>query len=253
MPQINPQQVGGGIVFATPTELITKALQDIGVIGFGMPATSGEIYSGMQTLNAMLDMWGVLRENVSVRTSENFPFVVNQGVYGIGQGSSDFDTVRPIKIESAYYRDVNNSDFPLDCTMDEDSYSAINIKNLPGTPQRLFYKPIHPIGLIYFDYAPSTAWTLYINSWKPFTKITDPSDMTQLSYPDGFEAAILFNLEELLCPANKKSCPPELSKAALMSLQGIQAAYGETPVMKNLDVPGVRGRKDSFFDMGGGR
>jgi len=247
MPQINPIQTGGGIVFATPTELISKALEDIGVVGFGRSANANEIRSGLQTLNAMLDMWGALRENVSLRTLENFSLTIDQADYGIGVGSVNFDTVRPIKIEQAYYRDSEGIDNPIDCTMSEEEYNSIASKGSSGTPRRLFYKYGSPFGTIYFDQAPSTAITLYIKSWKPLAKISDPSDITALAYPDGYEAAILFNLEVLLCPANKKPVPAKLEDMAVLSLQAIQTAYGEVPQVTNWDMPSTSNNNNDFF------
>jgi hypothetical protein len=253
MPIVNPLQSGGGIVFATPADLITKALQDIGVVGFGMPATAAEIESGLQTLNVMLDMWGVLRENISVRIQDDLTFVIGQSVYGIGIGSNDFDTLRPIKIESAYYTDSSGTDIPIDLMGTEAQYSDIALKGISGTPTSLYYKPTYPFGTLYFNFAPTVAWTLHILSWKPFAKITDAGDLTQMSYPDGYEAAMVFNLAKLLCPPNKKQCPAEIAEAAAMSLQAIQAAYGEVPTVK-FDCPGLGGgRRASFFDMNSGR
>ena len=242
-----------GIVFATPAELISKALKDIGVVGFGSSATAHELEDGLQSLNLMLDEWGVLRENISVRKEESFPLVVNQSIYYIGVGASNFNTTRPIKIEDAFIRDSAGTDSSIDCSMSEDSYNSISIKNLRGTPSRLFYKPDYPFGIIKFDYAPSIAGTLYIFSWKPFAKITDPADQTQLSFPDGFEAAITYNLSKRLCPSNKKQCPREINEFAMTSLQAIQAAYGETPTILNWDMPTAVKGKGSFFDMGGGQ
>jgi hypothetical protein len=220
MPQINPPaQQGGGIVFATPTELITKALEDIGVLGFGSSATPQEINSGLKTLNAMLDMWGVLRENISLRSQEEFILTVNQSIYYIGNGAVDFDTIKPIKIEKAFYRDENNADIPIDCSMQEGEYAELPIKNQPGVITRLFYKPSSPFGVISFDAAPMSALTLVTYSWKPIAKISDPNDITALSYPDGYEAAILYNLEVLLCSPNKKPVPAEVYDMATSSIR----------------------------------
>jgi hypothetical protein len=137
--------------------------------------------------------------------------------------------------------------------MQEGEYNAIVIKNLQGTPSKMFYKADWPYGVINFNYAPMTADTLYISSWKPFAKITDAADKTQMTFPDGYEAAITYNLAKRLCPPNKKTCPPELNESAMTSLQGIQAAYGEVKLVTNWDMPGVSGGRPSFFDMNGGR
>lgn len=253
MPPINPQQTGGGIVFATPAELISFALREIGVVGFGSRATPDELAAGLQSLNLMLDEWGVLRENINVRKEESFPFVVAQAIYYIGVGAADFDTVRPVKIESAFYRDSTGADIAIDCSMQEADYNALTLKNQPGSPTRMFYKADYPFGIIKFDYAPSVADTLHIFSWKPFAKITDPADKTQISYPDGYEAAITYNLAKRLCTPNKKVASKELSESAMTSLQAIQAAYGEMNTIENWDIPGIKVRKASFFDMNGGQ
>jgi hypothetical protein len=253
MPQINPPQTTATIVYATPSELIVTALQLIGVVGFGMAASSREIADGLIHLNLMLDQWSVARENISVRREDVFSLVVGQSTYYIGKGAVDFDTERPIKIESAFYRDSNNSDFELDVTMQEKDYSEIVLKNVTGSATRLFYKPSYPFGVIQFDYAPDNAYSLYIKSWKPFAKITDPADQTQLAFPDGFEAALTYNLAKRLCPPNKKVCPAEVNEIAMTSLQDVQAAYSEIRTIVNWDTPKAKARKGSFFDMNGGQ
>lgn len=247
MPSINPEVTGGGIVFVTPTDMFTRALQDIGVLGFGRNAAASEIKACLQIFNTMLDAWGVLRERVSVRTTESFVLTVRQDSYKIGVGSNDFDTVRPIRIEQAYLRDSNNVDTPLSCNMLEEDYLEIHQKGLDGTPRELFYKLGWPFGTIYFDYSPTVADTLFINSWKPFAKISDPSDLAAMSFPDGYEAALLYNLEIRLCAPNKKSVPPELKEAAIIALQGIEAAYGEAPAVKNWDTPNTSSKRASSF------
>ena len=247
MPSINPEVTGGGVVFATPTDMFTRALQDIGVLGFGRNATASEIRACLQIFNTMLDAWGVLRERVSVRTVESFVLTVGQDSYEIGIGSNDFDTTRPIRIEQAYLRDSNNIDTSVNCYLLEEDYVGIPQKGLNGTPRELFYKLGWPFGTIYFDYSPTVADTLFIHSWKPFAKISDPSDLAAMSYPDGYEAALLYNLEVLLCPPNKKSAPTELRDAAIMALQGIEAAYGEPLTVRNWDTPNTSSKRASSF------
>jgi hypothetical protein len=237
------------IVFANTADLITRALKDIGVVGFGRAATPFEIADGLQVFNLMLDELGVLREYIANRTEENFPLIVNRGVYTIGPGGN-FNTVKPIKIETAYYRDVNNTDFFMDVTMTEEEYDLIPIKNLSGTPQRLWYQPTQPLGNISFDYAPDTAWTFYIASWKPFSKVTNSADPTQLVFPDGFEVMLAANLGVRLCPANKRVPNPALVRLADDTLQAVQAAYSEPLLVKNWGIPTTTGKKSSFFDMG---
>lgn len=242
-----------GIVFATPTELITRALKDIGVVGFGRSATAAEILDGLQVMNVLLDMWSVMRENITMRTKETIVggLVIGQYIYTVGDGL-DIDTVKPIRIEDMYYTDENNTDIHID-PMTEFQYNSIPTKGIAGDPTRYFYKGGGPTGTLYFNYAVQVARDLNIDSWKPYSKITDPDSTTELAYPDGMESAILFNLEELLCGPNKKVVTQTLHSNAMMSLQAVQAAYGETPVVVNWDAPKSDGRRGDFFSMDVGR
>jgi hypothetical protein len=244
MPAIVPGQDPSGIVFANPADLITKALEIASIVGFGRTATSEELLSGMRTLNVMLDEWGTLRNMINVRKSEDFPLIAGQNVYGIGDSSNDFDTVRPIRIEQAFLRDADGTDYPLDVTMLEEEYSAIPIKNTTSRPAQLFYKPDWPLGEITLDYLPDKAYQLFLKEWKPFAKITDPADGTQLGLPDGYESCMMWNLADMLFSLVKgNGVNSFIHQKAMQTMASLSAAYNEAPFAVNWDIPfaGQRG------------
>ena len=231
-------------VFTSPSDLITKALKKAQIVGFGRNPTSDEILDGMQSLNVLLDELSVVRQNVSVRTSESFPLVIGQNIYGIGIDSNDFDTVRPIRIEQAFLRDSTNTDYSLDATMLEGEYSELPIKNDTSRPTRLFYKQDWTQGIITFDYLPDQAYTLFISSWKPFSKINDPGDETQLSYPDGYESMLVYNLADVIRSESGKPVDAFVHNKAMETLSNVQAAYGEQPKVMDWDIPFASGSID---------
>lgn len=242
MPAILPGADPSGIVFQNPADLITKALKKCRVVGFGRDATSEEITDGMQSLNILLDELSIVRTAITVRKSEQFPLVVRQNIYGIGPSSTDFDTVRPIKIEQAWYLSVDGkTTYPLDVTMIEQEYGDIMTKDIQAMPSRLFYKADWPLGVITFDYLPDQAYTLVINSWKPYEKINDPGDGTQLGFPDGFESMLVWNLADVLGPENGKPVDGYIHDKAMSTLSAINAAYGEAPKVTSWDIPGSGG------------
>jgi hypothetical protein len=234
-----------GIVFTDTTDLINKALKKCGVVGVGRNASAEEIMDGLQTLNVMLDEWGVLRELINVRVSDTLAVVSAKREYSIGVGSTDFNTGRPIRIEQAILRDAGNVDYTVDVTMLQEEYTNIPVKDISARPGQMWYKPDFPLGVITFDYLPDTNYTLIINSWKPFAKITDPGDSTQLSFPDGYEAALMWNLARQLMAENKRPQDSLINEKAATTLSAISAAYGETPKVTFWDIPFAgRGNRD---------
>jgi hypothetical protein len=128
------------------------------------------------------------------RVNEVLPIPSQASSYSIGTGG-DFNTARPLTIESAYIRQ-DGIDYPLDIVPLE-QYNRIANKSIQTRPDWLFYENSYPLGKIYFDFQPDTTMSLGLSSLKELTQLTNLS--TSISLPKSYERALKFNLAIELC------------------------------------------------------
>lgn len=223
------------IVYSTAQELITQALRKIGVVGLVRAATAEEIEDGRIELNLTLDEWSALRGAIFTRTEDTKVLTVGVGSYVIGAGQA-WDTPRPQRVEQAYLRDSDGIDRPL-TILQEEQYNALTDKAVQAPPNGLFYKPGTgaATGTIYFDYLPDEAYTCHLFSWKPLAKIADVGDA--LVFPDGWEAALTYNLAVALCPGNKKPVPDAIAAKARSTYLALVNLNHEPLLADFSDVP----------------
>jgi len=145
------------------------------------------------TLNQMLSHWGARLGPIHYETTETLTWASAQSSRTIGS-SGNLDTVRPLQILSAYYRDASNNDFPIRLVSMEE-YQRVFQKGQAGSiPLCMAYNPTisSSLGTLYVWPVPASSWTLLLNSLKPFTAVTSLTSTIVL--PPGYEAAIQPNL-----------------------------------------------------------
>jgi len=170
---------------ATAGDLITAAFLKVGV---GSP-TANQTASALISLNNMVSSWGG-EQLVTAVTRENFTLTAGDAEYTIGLGG-DFDTVRPIRIESAFLRDTEDYDWPLEVVSAKD-VNAVTYKATEAKPGKLYFVPEVTLAKIIFDCEPDIAYVLYLESWKNFTEFTDTT--TTVTLPNEYKEAIIYNL-----------------------------------------------------------
>jgi hypothetical protein len=180
---------------STPTVLIDAALRVIGAVAKGETPSASDRADGLEALQIMFRGWSAERLMIFYYELENFSLTGAQS-YTIGSGGN-FNTVRPVKIESAYVN-ASGLDWPIRI-IGEKQYTRIGDKSEAGTPERLWYNPKYgstALGVIYVW--PVSSDTLYINSLKP---LTEPSTVTTtLELPPEYDEAIKWGLVLRLAP-----------------------------------------------------
>jgi len=177
---------------------------------------------GLTALNDLIASWSLAKIMVPYAISENFPTVIGQVAYTIGP-SGDINTVRPTKLlPGTYIRDASDIDHPVD-KISRERYNSINTKTSTGRPNRIYYDPVFPIGTFYFNKEPIAVETVYIDSLKPITEI---SDMTaSLALPSAYRLALKFNLAIMLAPDyNDIKIPQIVAEAADSSKRALGSA-----------------------------
>lgn len=225
-------------------DTIKRALRLIRVLGDGEEPTDSEARDCLVAWNGLLDAWGIERLMLYELIEESFTWPASTTSRTIGSGAN-FDTVRPIKIQSAFTRDSSGStaiDTPLKIIERED-YDRVGLKSEQGSiyPDWLFYDASYPNGTLYLIYPPSTSVALHLSSWRAFTQFTQFS--TKIAYPPGYKRMFDYNLAVEVAPEFGKQPSADVVRIA-----------GETKRrIKSLNVPSMVSLLDSGVVPTGGR
>jgi len=223
----------------TPTivsDLLKGALRVATVIGRGFTPSAEDYSDALEACNQMLNSWSARQVLVPYRTRESFTPSASQASYTFGDGG-DFDSQRPIAIEGITVT-AGGADHPLN-EMDLAQYNALPVKTTQGIPSNYYFEPTYSTSTIYFDYKPSTSYTITIDSI--FQQIGD-----QVSLPPGYDEAIKFNLAVRLCTEYGRPIPPAVAALAQESYNAIYAqSMGLRKVYMSVD-PGLQTHGASY-------
>jgi hypothetical protein len=208
---------------ATARDHVKAALR---LCGIRLP-TETQQEEGLSRLNRLLAAWSAERLMTFPHVvEESFTLVAGTATYTIGAAGT-FNTVRPMRIPTAFLRDSSAIDFWLDTTMSLDDYAQIADKVTRARPARLYYAPEAPLGKIHFDTPPDAAYTFRAYSWKPLSAIATLDTASAL--PGEYEKVLVYSLAVDLAP--------EYSVALDQTV--IQQAVGGHASLRDLNRPAI--------------
>lgn len=202
----------------TARTIIRKAMVEIGALTKTEQPAADEANDGLDALNALLGSWSNYGDNVVSRVQETFT-LNSASSYSIGAGQT-LNTVRPLQIVEAYIT-TGGIDYPL-VIINQETYNTIGLKNIQGIPEYLMYDNGYPYGTIKLYPLSVSGYTLTLLSEKPITQIATLD--TEISFPDGWERALIKNLAIELAPQYSQDVTPALAKSAGESLGAIRLA-----------------------------
>lgn len=208
---------------STAADLIARALRVINVLASGETPTANEQSDALATLNSMLDAWRTESLMVYALRTEQLA-MTGAASYTVGTGG-DLNTTRPVKIESAYWRN-GDVDYPLRLA-DAKAWAGVADKSTAGTPDWLYYEPAYPLGVVHLTPAPSSG-TLHLVTWTPFAALgaNDP-----VALPPGYEEAIVYQLAARLAIEYGRGVPPDVAALARAAKTDIKRANFRVPKM----------------------
>lgn len=209
----------------TANDMITRAMRLVRAIGTGQTPTAEEGVTGLHALNSMLDSWNL--ENLLVYYFNQVTGTLTSGTSSRTIGDAgNYDTVRPVKIDSAFLRS-GTTDYPLEIrTMEE--YDALQTKTVTGTPDSLFYSADFPLGILYFYPVPSQTYTLYLRHEEQleyFSSLTE-----EVFLPPGYRRTIEYNLALEIAPEFGVEIPPMVAAMAATSKGNIKRSNYKVPL-----------------------
>lgn len=221
----------------TGFDLVKSAMRLIQVSASDTDITASELEDGIESLNRMIDQWGVEELMLYQVIRETFPLTNGQNPFTIGYGG-DWNTARPTKIIDAYLT-IQAGSIPVDYPMqvlNYDDYNAIRLKTLTTNfPSYLYYEPAFPIGTVYiYPICAASNETITITSWKPLCLINDPTCYLEL--PPGYWEAIVFNLAIRMAEEYQFDIRPTTAALAQNALRIIKRMNQRTPTLRTDDA-----------------
>jgi hypothetical protein len=221
----------------------------IGVLADGEVPTASQANDALDSLNIMLNSWSTQGLITAALIKESLTLTSALGTYTIGPTvtAPNFITSKPFKITSGYIHDASGNDYPLMDIISIEEYNSFPLKTTQGTPERLAYdmgatQQANQIGTIYLYPVPDStiAYTLYIESEKPFTQFATLD--TAVTFPLFYDRTIIFNLAIELYPLYSKATGinPVIAEIAHESKRDIEALNSANKrTVADLGLPGL--------------
>jgi|LGOV01.1.fsa_nt_gb hypothetical protein len=211
------------MAIATARDVIKQAMKKIGILAAGEEPAAAEAVDALETLNSLLSSWSGDSLITPATIQEGFALITSQNSYTIGS-ELNFDTVKPLRIISAFIRSSSGIDYPV-TILPRNRYNALADKTTEGRPTNLFYDPgvaqqATQTGTVYLYLTPDSAYTLYLISEKAFTEFAGLT--TAFTFPDTYKRAMIFNLAVELAPEYERNINPDIRAIAAESKQIIE-------------------------------
>lgn len=173
----------------TVIQLIKGSLRLVQGLGVGRGIeNSGSIAADcLFSLNALLDTWRTERLLVPHITETTYTWPAGTSSRTIGTGGQ-FNATRPVRIESAVL--VNGDSRTLLDMLTRERY----LERRDG----LYSNGAAPLSTLYLLPVPTASVSLELSTWTPISAFAAVTDTIVL--PDGYEAALLYNLALELAP-----------------------------------------------------
>ena len=188
----------------TAVQIITGALQLLGVYDPTEGLTGSDSELGLAVGNDMLDSWSNESLSCYAILEQSANLVPGVQSYTIGTGGA-FNMTRPLRIigspGSCYVQDANGNNYGLALVTRAQWNMIGNRSPLTITsnfPDTLFYDPQFPLGILNFYPTPSSSYTAF---WDSYLQLTDFAALNSaISLPPGYNMALKTNLAIMLKP-----------------------------------------------------
>lgn len=191
---------------STAQQIVSDALQEIGVLGAGQTADAEDADVGLRRLNGILETWSNSRLMFPVLAEVSVP-MTGAGSYTIGPSGADVTAARPIKVTHATYIDTGGIESPI-VILGQNEWDAIGLKAVDGGyPGWIWYQAANTTGILNV-YPKANTGTLKLDCLSLLTSF--PTLGTSVTLPPGYERALSLSLALALCPSFTRKASREL-------------------------------------------
>ncbi len=228
------------------SDLIYHGLRLAGIALAPERIPSSPMYGdGLRALNRMLGNWSTQRSNIFNLNIDQWTVVANTQSYTIGPGG-DFDTARPQRIPMA---NLILQTTPTDvrrpmALLTDAQWASKRVQQIFSMPLEIYNDSDAPLSKLYFWPIPDQTYQIELYTWQALTKAVSINDT--LSYPDGYEEAIVYGVAKRLMPMfrdRRRSAEEDalVVQQAAASLSAIQSLNSPAPQMRTDEALTGRG------------
>lgn len=156
----------------TVKELLRGALRKTGIVVSGEDATAEEYADALLDLNSMLSAWAGEGYPIYASAVHNWTLTAGDADVTMGPTGTVTTIGRPIRIREAMAR-VGSTDYPVEVLGHESQYMTLTDKSSTGIPDRVFYRPDYPDGMLYLYPAPISGIDFHVRADVIFAEVTD--------------------------------------------------------------------------------
>lgn len=219
----------------TALEIITGALEEIGVAEVGQAVEAEDAALCLRALNTLADahLTEPLYAYATTTVSASLPAGTMSRTIGASQ---QFNCSRPVRLEPGCFVSVGGVDYPLSI-IGEAEYNGISQKNIAGPwPSVVMYDAGSPTGNVYFW--PTGACTVNLMVQTQASQFADMS--TDYTLPPGYKRLFKFCLAEEVASTYQRQVSALTARNAAQARLAVKRANFVVPQLESrLPVVGI--------------
>ncbi len=235
----------------TVQDILIEALGYIGAQEINETPSPADLNTCLNTANFLIGSWSANSTMLRATIPESFTLTNNQASFTIGTGGN-FNTVKPIRVVSAFLQDSSGSRYPINIVGKDvyDQYPDALISS--GLPMVICYDPgvtqqTSQLGTIYvYPMANGAVYSLFLEMEKYLTSFVNLTDT--VTFEPAYFAAICWNLAEWIWPKFNRVKPlPALIRNNARSTKRTIENMNARRMTLGLDLPSAKATSYNIY------
>ena len=214
---------------STALDIITDALQELGVVDAGGTVAPEDAAFCLKRLNQIIQTWANSFLTFPVLTSISVPMTSSE-TYTIGP-TGNVVAARPVKVTGAVLRDAAGNDSTVDI-LSAPEWAVIFAKDTTGPTSGIWYEATDTNGTLHV-HPQSSGYTLLLDCQTRLTSFASTS--TAVTLPEGYEAALMLALVDSIAGPYTKQVSADQRRRLAGAMSAIKRNNAE-PLYVTVDV-----------------
>lgn len=210
---------------STGLDIITDALQELGIVGAGQSVSAEDAALCLRRLNQVVQRWSNMRLFFPVLTEISIT-LDGSASYLVGPGGATV-TARPNRIMSATAIDSGGLEYPVDIISRREWDSIVQKDVTGGPPEYIWHEALSTNSAVHV-YPKASSYTLKLDCQVLLSSFTFAGDVT---LPEGYESALVLTLAYDVAGAFGVPVRPDLMRKQSAAVRAIKRTNAEPVIL----------------------